>query len=470
MNHFPKKRFLAILQPAPAWIAILGFVLCSVLLITVGAGKILNLAFPAGAFVVAVLLYFRAPILYLGFTWWICFLSPLVRRLADYRSGFTEPSPILLAPFLVVLVTLVTLYQHLPKAHRQGGLPFILCFTSIFLGICLGVVRTSPIAVGIAGLKWLTPVLLSFHLFVNWRDYISYRQNIQRVFFWGVLMMGVYGVFQYLIAPEWDKFWSINSGLTTIGIPKPLGIRVWSTMNSPGPFAMFMMAGLLTLINQTGVLSISASVFGYVAFLLSQLRTAWLGWFGALLIIFSSLKSKYQIRLIIIFMVTAMLVVPLTTIEQFSDNINSRLETLSSLEDDGSGQERLRAYDIFFSDPLMSLIGIGIGNKEESVVWDSGILDIFSSLGWFGGILYLSGMLKLIFELWQFSRRSLDQFVNIASGVAVSILVMMPLASSHADVQGICLWGFLGLGLAGRNYYHNQLTVQLNQSSLDSYS
>ncbi len=473
VSHSPKKRFLAILQPAPAWTAILGFIFCSVLLILAGAGKILNLAFPLGAFLVAVFLYFRAPILYLGFTWWICFLSPLVRRLADYKSGFTEPSPILLAPFLVVLVTLVTLYQHLPKAHRQGGLPFILCFASIFFGICLGVVQTSPVAVITSGLKWLTPVLFSFHLFINWRNYPSYRQNIQRVFLWGVLVMGVYGVFQYLVAPEWDRFWHINSGMASIGIPEPLGIRVWSTMNSPGPFAFFMMAGLLTLINQTGVLSISASVFGYLAFLLSLLRTAWLGWFGGLVILFSSLKSKHQIRLIIIFMVMAMLLVPLISMESFSENITSRVDTLSSLEDDGSGQARLGSYDRFFSNPLIALIGTGIGNKEVTAalqIGDSGIISIFLALGWFGGSFYLSGMLKLIFELWQFSHRSLDQFVNIACSIAMTILFMLPLAVPHVDIMGICLWGFLGVGLAGRKYYQNQRAIQINQFSREIYS
>ena len=470
MIHSPQKRFLGILQPAPAWTAILGFVFCSVILILVGAGKILNLVFPAGAFVVGVFLYFRAPILYLGFTWWLCFLSPLVRRLADYRSGFTDPSPILLAPFLVFLVTLVTLYQHLPKAHRQGGLPFILCFTSIFFGICLGFVRASPIGVAIGGLKWLTPVLLSFHLFVNWREYPSYRQNIQRIFFWGVLVMGVYGIFQYLVAPEWDQFWLNSTEMVTAGTAESLGIRVWSTMNGYYTFAVFMMAGLLMLINQTGVLSISASAVGYLAFLLAKSRTAWLGWFGALLIVFSSIKSKHQIRLIIILMVITMLVVSLISIESFSENITSRVETLSSLEDDKSGQARLRAYDIFFRDPMMAVIGIGIGNNKESVVWDSGILAIFSSLGWFGGSLYLSGMLKLIFDLWRFSRRSTDQFTNIASGVSMSILFMTPLALSHADVHGICLWGFLGVGLAGRKYYQNQRAIQINQSSREIYN
>ena len=151
------------------------------------------------------------------------------------------------------------------------------------------------------------------------------------------------------------------------------------------------------------------------------------------------------------------MVTSLTTIEQFSDNINSRLETLSNLEDDGSGQIRLGAYNNLFSDPLMALIGIGIGNKEESVVWDSGILAIFSDLGWFGGSFYLSGILKLIFDLWRFSRRSVDPFVNIASAIAMSILFMSPLAFSHGDVHGICLWGFLGVGLAGQKYYQSQL-------------
>ena len=466
MNHSPTKRFLTILEPAPAWMAILGFVFCSLLLIMAGAGTILSLVFPTLAFAIAIFLYFRAPILYLGFTWWICFLSPLVRRLADYRSGFTEPSPILLAPFVVVLVTLITLYRNLPKAHRLGGLPFILCLASISFGICLGLIQTSPVSVAISGLKWLTPVLFSFHLFVNWREYPNYRQNIQRVFLWGVLVMGIYGIFQYLTVPEWDRFWHINADMESLGYPEPLEIRIWSTMNSPAPFAFFIMAGLLTLIDGTGVLSISASLFGYLSFLLSQVRTAWLGWFGALVILFSSLKSKHQMRLIIIFAVLAMLLIPLISIDSFSENISGRVDTLSNLESDGSGQARLDSYSKFLSNPLISLIGTGIGNQEitaELEVGDSAIISIFLSLGWFGGSIYLGGMLKLIFELWRFSHYSPDSFVNIANAIAMSSLFMLPLSFSNIDVQGICLWGFLGIGLAARKYYQNQRAIKIRE-------
>jgi hypothetical protein len=58
--------------------------------------------------------------------------TPLVRRLADYRSGFTDPSPILLAPYLVALLTLITFLQNVPILKRQGGLPFVLSFIGLF--------------------------------------------------------------------------------------------------------------------------------------------------------------------------------------------------------------------------------------------------------------------------------------------------------------------------------------------------
>jgi hypothetical protein len=68
-------------------------------------------------------------------------------------------------------------------------------------------------------------------------------------------------------------------------------------------------------------------------------------------------------------------------------------------------------------------------------------------------------MLKLIFELWSFSSRSPDRFINIANAVAMSSLLILPLAYSNLDVHGICLWGFLGIGLAGKKYYQSQRVI-----------
>lgn len=217
-----------------------------------GAGKILNLAFPAGAFAVSVLLYVRYPVLYIGFTWWMFFLTPLVRRLADYQSSYTEPSPILLAPFLVAAATLVTFWQNLPKTYSQGSLPFALSSVGVFYSFLVGLINQPPLTASLGLLNWLIPVTFGFHLFVKWRDYPSYRQNIQHTFVWGVLIMGVYGIVQYLMPPEWDRFWLINAPVASQGAPEPFELRVWSTMNSTEPFSAVMTAGLLLLFHCKG--------------------------------------------------------------------------------------------------------------------------------------------------------------------------------------------------------------------------
>ncbi len=468
-SRSPKnKGFQLGLQPAPAWMAILGFILFSALCIVAGAGKILNLAFPAGAFAVGIFLYVRYPILYIGFTWWIFFLTPLVRRLADYRSGYTEPSPMLLAPFLVSLVTLATLWKHLPKTHRHGGLPFVLTFVGVFYGYLVGLIQNPPMDVTKALLEWLIPVLFGFHLFVNWQNYPDYRQNIQRTFVWGVLVTGVYGVLQYLVAPEWDRYWLINLGTAgiTFGKPEPLEIRVWSTMNAPGPFAAVMMAGLLLLFSTKGALKLPATIFGYLAFLVSVVRTAWGGWFVALLVLSTSLKANLQMRLIITVLAMAVCVFPLTTIEPFSEVINSRFQSLSNVQDDGSGQARAEIYNTFLSSALTSFLGKGIGGMPGL---DSGVLDMLFALGWLGTIFYMGGIILLLFELFQGSESRFDLFASTARAIPTGIFFQLILGPVMLGLPGLILWSFLGIGMAARKYYQHQRIAELKKSLQQNY-
>ncbi|MBW4537120.1 MAG: O-antigen ligase domain-containing protein [Pleurocapsa minor HA4230-MV1] len=444
-----KKGFSIRLQPASAWMAILGLLLLSTLLIVAGAGKILNLAFPGGAFIIGVFLYFRYPILYIGFSWWMWFLTPLVRRLADYRGSFTDPSPILLAPYLVLLITLVTLGKHLPKINRQGGLPFILSFIGLAYAYLVGLIQSSPIPVTIALLEWLVPVLFGFHLFANWRNYPSYRQNLERIFTWGVLVMGIYGIIQYLVAPDWDGVWLTNTNMISAGSAEPLQIRVWSTMHSPGVFAVFMMVGLLMLLNQQGAFARAISVIGYLAFLLTLVRGAWIMWFVGLLTHLSFIKSKLRIRIAIILMVLILGVIPLTTIDPFAERITPRLETLFNLEADQSSNDRKALYSQEIDKALMNVMGNGMEKQE---ILDSGVLDILLSLGWFGGSFYLGGILLLIMRLFQDAMFNLNPFVSICRAISFCSLVGLIFGRQQIGAPGIILWGFLGLGIAACKY------------------
>jgi len=314
------------------WIVILGFAFFSGVCIIAGLGKILNLVFPIAAFGIGIFLYYRSPILYIGFTWWMWFLTPLVRRLADYRSGFTDPSPILLAPYLITLASLITLLKYFPKVYNKQGFPFILSLLGVVYGFFVGLIYRHPLTVGIALLEWLIPITFGFHVFFNWSIYPDFRKKFEQTFVWGVIVMGVYGIVQYMIAPEWDRYWLLSTEMASAGMPEPMGIRVWSTMNSPGSFAIVMMSGLLLLFASRGNLYFFAALPGYLSFLLSSVRAAWGGWFMGLITLAIFVKSSVQIRMIVIIITMLLLILPFATVEPFSPIISERLETFSDIE------------------------------------------------------------------------------------------------------------------------------------------
>ncbi|WP_264319845.1 O-antigen ligase domain-containing protein [Zarconia navalis] len=418
----------------------------------------MNLLFPGMALGVGIFLYFRYPILYLGFTWWLWFLTPFVRRLSDYRSSYTDPSPILLAPFLVTLVSSITFWKSLPKVASQGGLPYIFSVAAIGYGFFVGLIYRPPVTVCLALLDWLAPLLFGFHLFTNWRNYPSYRQNIQRIFLWGVLVMGIYGVVQFLIAPEWDKYWLVQAEFSSGGKPEPLQLNVWSTMASNRPFSTVMMAGLLLLLvnPNKGTLGIPSTAAGYLSFLLAKKRTTWGSWFLGLFILTGSLKSNTQIRLLVTILVTVLCVVPLTTLEPFSTILSSRFESLSNIEEDNSAAARQEAYSLALNDALNSFLGSGIGGPS----FDSGILSILLDLGWLGTIFYLSGILLLLFSLFQWSAIRTDKFASAARSIVFATFVQLPLGLPHIGEQGMILWGFLSLGMAAQKYSQFQRDSQ----------
>jgi hypothetical protein len=457
-NNSRKQRFSLTLKPQAAWMAILGLLLITALCLAAGLGKVLNIIFPAGSFAVGLFLYLRYPILYVGFTWWVFFLTPFVRRVADYRSGFTDPSPMLLAPLLVAMITIVTFYRNLPKAHEQGSLPFVISAMGVFYGFLVGLIKGSPVPAIISLIVWVSPILFGFHLFVNWRDYPSYRENIQRTFLWGVLVTGSYGVYQYLVAPEWDRFWLIETKLySSMGRPEPLGLRVWSTMNSPLHFATVMIPGTILLFIGQGRLRIPGVVLGILSLLLTTVRTAWGGWMVSLVALLGFLKGIVQMRFIAMVLVIAILVVPLSTVEPFAQVIQSRLTTLTNVGDDQSAKSRAGLYALMIDDALKEFIGQGNGTLAPI---DSGVLEMIFTLGWFGSIPYVGGLLLLLYSLFQGSKSSTsDAFACATRAITFGFLPMLAGSNVIIGISGMVFWGFLGLGMAANKYHSHQHIV-----------
>jgi hypothetical protein len=457
-----KHKFGWGLTPVPAWTAILGLVVFTTLCIVAGAGAILRPLFPVGAFGVGVCLYRRYSVLYLGFTWWLWILTPLAARFVDYRSGWDSQRLMLVAPYLVSLITLQAVVKYLPAICRQHGLPFMLSIVGVLYGCAIGLVQFAPVSVFRSALDWLTPISLGFYLFVNWRNYPNYSQNLQHVFAWGVLVTGVYGIYQYLVAPEWDKYWLNQSGMfTSAGNPEPLGIRVWSTMHSPGPFSSFMLAGLLLLFSDRSWLRIPAMAAGYLAFLLSLVRSAWGSWLLGLLHISFSLKPKLQLRLILTIAIMAMCVIPLATVEPFAGAISKRLLSLADLQNDNSFNDRSGNYQQNLDLALQSWMGNGIGGtwatgadgSIKSTVVDSGIIETLLTIGWLGAIPYFLGLGLMMSKVLQSSVGRTDAFMNAARGISLSFFAQLIFGNSISGFSGILLWSFLGVSLAADRYH-----------------
>lgn len=452
------------LKPVLAWAAILGVIGLVLLGLLVKAGAVVRLVYPLTCFLTAILLYFRYPVLYVGFNWWVWFVTPFVRRVVDLQSGWLDPNPTMLAPFLTILVTAVTCVQCLPKLGSRGGLPFLLAIVAVLYGLVVGLTEQAPLSLILPLLNWLTPILFGFHLFANWRNYPLYRQNTQRVFLWGVLVMGVYGVVQYLVAPAWDRFWLSNQGTEVFGIPEPLGIRVFSTMNSPQPFAYMLAAGLVLLFSGQGGMRFLAAGAGYLSLMLTLARSAWLGWAVSLLLFVPSLKQRLQIRLVLSLVVIAVLVLPLTAIDPFSEVINTRLQSLMNIGNDVSFNARSEGYSQALGLALTEWVGQGLGGgiiSDSLGANDSGILTLLFVLGWFGTLPYLGGLVLLLLNATQTIGRGDDPFAAASRAIALGAFVQIGLNESMLGVFGIVLWGFLGLSLAAQRYYWQEQQLSL---------
>lgn len=473
-----------------AWLAIAAVALLVVALLLVGQGAMLRLAFPAACSLVGLYLYWKHPVHYITFTWWVWFLSPFIRRVVDYQSGWVDPSPVLLAPVLVSFIAGLGFLRHFLPSMRYGGLPFALAFAGAVYGFGVGLIRTSfDYTLAQPMLTWLTPIFLGFHLFKNWHDYPRYRDALQRTFVFGALVLGIYGVVQFLTAPMWDRFWMTNVEFLSFGKPEPMEIRVFSMLNAPGPFSVVMMACLLMLFGTRGWLKFPAAAGGYLSFLLCLTRSAWIGWAVGLISLMTTMNLKARLRLVAVIVVLAGAVVPLALMPPFSEVVVPRIKTFTQAKDDLSLAARLEGYGNYLQDAFLDPLGKGVGVMDRVYAvaadddgigpHDSAILELLLSLGLPGTVFYGIGLIALLLSVRP--RRSIveirsdalapetlvndtfvnDAFLNTARAISLGMFVQMVLGSVMLGVMGAVLWSFSGVVIAGYRYHSAN---QQNQS------
>jgi hypothetical protein len=407
-----------------------------------------------------IVLYRYFPVTFLGYACWLWFLTPFVRRVIDYQVGWEDPNIVMLAPFLVSGLGGLTLLRHRKQLLDKDFFPFALVIAAVLYGYLIGLFNQGILVASYSLLNWLVPVLLGLHLILNWPYYPDFRRCIRRTFLWGLAVMGGYALVQFYLLPPWDAYWMANAGMGSIGTPRPMEVRSFSTMNAPEPFAMVMMAGLLMLFSAGAWSHVLVAAPGYLGFLMSLVRSTWGGWAVGVVTIALSAGGRMRTRLLVVLAAVALLAVPLTQVEALSARIGKRFASFGDLSEDTSFQARSRLYETMFLLAITNPLGSGIGwagtgakiTTGETNTIDSGLIVIGYQLGWPGMLLYLSGILLLVLNIWRGHRWSGDFFAAVCLGIAVATVALLLFRNAFAGSSGAIFWCFIGLGVASARY------------------
>jgi hypothetical protein len=443
-----------------SWVLVLGFAVATLGAVVTGRSSALKYAYPAGALAVGVVLYRYRPVAYPGFVWWLWFLTPLVRRLVDYRLGYDPINLVLTAPVLVTGISVWSLVRHFPKLKRRS--------LAALLPIGISLVYAYPIGIRSAGLQaatfsllqWLVPIAFGFHLATDAARYPEYRATTRRVFLWAAFLLGIYGVWQFLSPPMWDRYWMLHAEMSTIGKPLPAQVRVFSTVNSPTPFAMVMVAGLLMLLETRVVRHVLIGAPAYLAFLLSLVRTAWAGWLLGIGVYATYLGSRARSRLLLTVALLGIGIGALTA-TSLADRVAHRFETFTDLDEDKSLLVRQESAGFVLQLIMEEPLGQGLGATGSakrlangtSITFDNGLLNLFFSLGWLGGILYLLGAVIALAGLVRRFEPRADPIPKVARAVTFATFGALASFNTLIGVSGVLFWAFVGLSLSAKSWY-----------------
>jgi hypothetical protein len=450
MRHSPPLKS----TPPPGLVACgCSLLLCA--LFFAHQAQLFRIAVPTSALLIALSLYARRPVGYLRFTLWIWFLTPLLRRLIDWRFGYMDRNLVLLTPILVTSISGLALTKC-GRSLREVT-PFLLCITGVLYGAVIGIMRHASADVFYGLFNWLAPVLLGLHVYLQWPLYKSQKRVVAQTFLLGVLVMGAYGVYQYCSPPPWDVYWwqSLPTGTPeSFGRAIKFQVRVWSTLNAPAPFAAVMCVGLLVNLVSTSPWKPICNLAGLSALVLSMSRTEWLACALGLLFILYRGNRAFVLKTIGGLALIAVACIPLLSVGPTQKMIAQRIQSFQHLGKDDSFQTRSEMYDRLSGDIMREPFGRGVSSATtyDGYALDSGPLRLLLNFGILGTGFYLLGLLQLLFTLVPWHCMD-DPIPAACAAVLISSLAKLISASPFENGPGAMVWLCIGMGLAARRYY-----------------
>ncbi len=461
--------------PAPAVPAVstrrTGFSMSTVLFVVFGlatlagmtgaGGPLFPPAYVALAVFAGLAAYYQKPGRYVAFVFWLWYFTPFVRRVIDWRHGFNPTNLVLLAPVLVTLIAALTLVYKARELRGTMMYPYVFALAAVGYGYSVGMLKAGLVPATYAMLTWVGPLAFAMHLTLNWRIFPVLRDSFLRFMQWAVPVIAAYGIYQLVKPPIWDLYWMRSAQVLSIGNPLPFGFRVFGTLNTPGPYAVALLVGMLFLLGSNRRGMVLSLTLGLVALLLTRTRSAWVAFVIGLLIVqfFGPIRRIGRNYVILIFMF--LLSLPLLSLDVFRNTIAARLSSFATLAEDNSVQQRVMLSREATRAIALGAEGAGLGSTGGGTKLqeaggaasiDNGFLEVFYVLGWPGGALLMMGLIGQLLTLMRFHDAREDSFANSARACFWALLSVLLIGDIFSGAIGTIFWGALGFACSAHAY------------------
>lgn len=447
----PSSGFFAghLLSLLPGWLVTVALLLLAIMMAPVSAALVRPL-FLLGCLGVGVYAWRQSTASHLQAAIVLFCFAPFARRVVDFYGGYNETSLMLIGPLLTILVPAPRLIRLLDgRSHplTRGMAPIIVVFACVCYATFFSAFQGQWMNAATGSLKWFAPLIYAMVL-IETGERDSLMQASARIFEIVLPIMGLYGIYQYIDPPGWDRYWMDYATILSAGLPLPYEIRVYSTLNGPASFATFTAAGILIVsFLRPALFAIIVAMPASMALLLSQYRTAWMSLGIGILFCLLFARTRWRSGLIIAALAAGATVA--LTIPAFNEALTERLQTFSQGTQDGSFQERLQEFVILWSEPSSSLFGLGftIGDvgAAGTMPVDGMFIACWLTMGLVVGIFSVSGF------IWASARMILRAFRDVAppavvlGGLGCGSLIQMPLANLSSGELGVLFWTYAAI-------------------------
>ncbi|SPT84439.1 Lipid A core - O-antigen ligase and related enzymes [Niallia circulans] len=406
--------------------------------------------------------YFRSRlfIIYLLIIW---SSMPGIRRVSDWIMGEYQSISLLSIAPLLLTATIIFSLMHKKATYNNEQKKIIYCFIGAFIyAFAIGIISNRGSA-----LYEMANYVIPFLLFIYSASLSKHEMKYRDIWISSLstiaVFLSIYGWIQYFYLPEWDKLWMENVEMNSIGIAEPMNFRIFSTVNSPGPFALFLSIAIVPMIVEKKW----RGIFGWVgvfivlsALAISLVRSSWIFTIVAIMVYILFSRSIWRkVKYLGLITIVVIILINLVNLIPGAVQINERFATLGNLEEDTSFNARLNFAIETSKKILKNPLGNGFGssgvstklsnngNLGESGNFDNGILNVFYTFGWGGGFLFFTGL----FLLFQMLRRKLVKIPSHQSyyqlGIAMIIALLISLLSFNSipGMGGFLIWFIISM-------------------------